>query len=125
MNTSQRLLRKIPLFIAFCPDAKGANVLSTRLKVRPEHFVRVEQDKKDGVLEFGRGFVPPSGSPLHTNPDLKPGQQAMAGSVMFFRLPDLDAAWARVKEDVYWTEGVWDREACRVEEFLRMPEDDQ
>ena len=43
----------------------------------------------------------------------------MAGSVLVFRATSLDEAWKRVKDDVYWTEGVWDAEKCVVEEFIK------
>ncbi len=43
----------------------------------------------------------------------------MAGSLLIFRADDLDAAWKRIRDDVYWTEGVWEREKCVVEEFIR------
>ena len=38
---------------------------------------------------------------------------------MIFRAKDLDSAWNRIREDVYWTEGVWEREKCVVKEFIR------
>ncbi|WVF69059.1 hypothetical protein IAT40_003833 [Kwoniella sp. CBS 6097] len=118
---------KLSLFFAFCPDNTGPEVFTTRLRVRPKHFERVEEDKKAGILEFGRGFLPPSNSSLFSHPAIEslPNKQPMAGSIMFFRYPSLEDTWKRVKEDVYWTEGVWDREKVQVGEFLRVPSDDE
>ncbi|WVQ96568.1 hypothetical protein IAU59_003673 [Kwoniella sp. CBS 9459] len=126
---------KLPLFFAFCPDnvtsssdpGSDSDVFATRLRVRPKHFERVEEDKKAGILGFGRGFLPPSESPLFSHPataDL-PNKQPMAGSIMFFRYPSIEDTWKRVREDVYWTEGVWDKDRVQVGEFLRVPSDDE
>ncbi|WWD18858.1 hypothetical protein CI109_103313 [Kwoniella shandongensis] len=114
--------RKSPLFYAFCPDYP--NVLTKRLEVRPKHFERVEADKKAGIFEFGRGMLPPPSSPLHTHPSLPSGTQAMEGSIMFFRLPTLEDVWKRVKEDVYWSEGIWDKEKTVVGQFIKGPEEE-
>ncbi|OCF44343.1 hypothetical protein I317_01788 [Kwoniella heveanensis CBS 569] len=156
---------KLSLFFAFCPDGTGPEVFATRLRVRPKHFERVEEDKKAGILaavlfsvelasimgsltirhslaihnlilydndpahlEFGRGFLPSSpDSPLYSHPATAslPNKQPMAGSIMFFRYPSIEDTWKRVKEDVYWTEGVWNRGKVQVGEFLRVPSDDE
>jgi uncharacterized protein YciI len=46
----------------------------------------------------------------------------MAGSLLVFHSESLDSAWARVKEDEYYTAGVWDREKVVVNEFITPPE---
>jgi uncharacterized protein YciI len=46
----------------------------------------------------------------------------MAGSLMIVRAKSLDEAWERVRSDVYYTEGVWDRGRVVVEEFIKHPE---
>jgi hypothetical protein len=33
-------------------------------------------------------------------------------------MPSLEDAWARVKDDVYWTANIWDKERVIVEELL-------
>jgi hypothetical protein len=45
----------------------------------------------------------------------------MGGSVLLLRYPSLADAWARVKQDVYWTAGVWDPERTVVEQFCEPP----
>lgn len=45
----------------------------------------------------------------------------MAGSLMLMHYPDLASMWDRIKSDVYWTEGVWDREKTVVHEFISAP----
>ncbi len=49
----------------------------------------------------------------------------MAGSVMHFKMASLDDVWARIKEDKYWTGGVWDKENVKVHEFIKAPGDDE
>lgn len=74
------------------------------------------------LTEFGRAILPPPTSALRTTPNLFPeGVQPMGGSVMLLRYPSLEAAWARVRDDVYWTAGVWDPERTVVEEFCEPP----
>ena len=43
----------------------------------------------------------------------------MDGSLMIFRAPSLDQAWKRIKEDIYYTAGVWNKEECVVKEFIK------
>ena len=43
----------------------------------------------------------------------------MDGSLLIFRAVSLDKAWERIKEDIYWTAGVWDAEKCVVREFIK------
>jgi len=40
---------------------------------------------------------------------------------MIFRATDLNAAWERIRSDVYWTEGVWDRDGCILREYVVNP----
>lgn len=74
---------------------------------------------------FGLGFLPSSdNTTLNNHPALtsQPGLQPMAGSLMIIRAKDLDAAWARIKDDVYWTGNVWDKEAMRIEQLISHPD---
>ncbi|KLT44165.1 hypothetical protein CC85DRAFT_229877, partial [Cutaneotrichosporon oleaginosum] len=104
-------------FLCYCPDRTGPGVLETRLKVRAEHFAGYKRTLEAGNAEFGRAFLPPPGDELYS-PDrlavLPPNVQPMGGSVLMLRYPSLEEAWARVKEDVYYTAGVWDPERVFV-----------
>ncbi|WRT66767.1 uncharacterized protein IL334_003730 [Kwoniella shivajii] len=122
MLPTRTVFRKPTLFYAICPDYP--NVLGERLKVRGEHWRRAEEDKKAGILEFGRGTVAPPDSPLHQQ-ELPTGIQAMNGSIMFFRFQSLEDTWKRIKEDVYYTGGIWDKEKLQIGEFIRLPSDDE
>jgi hypothetical protein len=45
----------------------------------------------------------------------------MVGSLMIYHARDLASAWNRIKTDVYWTAGVWDKSKARVEAFVDVP----
>lgn len=75
----------------------------------------------DLVQDFGLGYLPPPESSLHTT-TLPAGIQPMAGSLMIFHSETLDTAWERIKEDVYWTAGVWDRDRLVINQFITPPE---
>ncbi|WVQ84262.1 hypothetical protein IAT38_006414 [Cryptococcus sp. DSM 104549] len=122
MLPTRSLSKKLPLFYTYAVDAP--NILAKRLEVRPAHLKRIEEDKISGNYFFGRGFLPPPGSPLFQDPALPPGGQPMAGSILVMRAPSLDDMWKRVKEDVYWTAGVWDHDKVTVGEFVKVPGDD-
>lgn len=70
------------------------------------------------LLEFGRGYLPSANSPLWASPDLPAGAKPIAGSLMIFRMNTIDEVWERIKDDVYWTEGIWDKEKGDVKEFI-------
>lgn len=40
---------------------------------------------------------------------------------MIFHSDSLDTAWERIKEDVYYTAGVWDKGQIVVNEFTQPP----
>lgn len=91
---------------------------------RPTQARHRAYDKGDGIDApevFGLGYLPPADSPLRSHPT-PPGVQPMAGSLLVFHSESLETAWARVKEDVYYTAGVWDKEKIVVNEFITPPE---
>jgi len=54
--SSLAAIRRLPLFMAYCPDASG--ILAKRLEVRQEHLKRWAQDR-----ESGRGCKPAHSTP--------------------------------------------------------------
>lgn len=77
---------------------------------------------------FGRAFLDETHSTFSTNPapsiDPSKPNPGMAGSVMLFRFPTIEETWARIKDDLYWTAGVWDKENVRVNELIKAPGDE-
>lgn len=74
---------------------------------------------------FGRAFVDDAHS-HHSAERKTPADQhdGMAGSVMIYRYPTIEACWERIKRDVYWTEDVWDRDQVVVREIIGAEGDD-
>lgn len=77
-----------------------------------------DKEADSQLLEFGRGYLPSANSPLWTSPELPAGAKPIAGSLMIFRMNTIDEVWERIKDDVYWTEGIWDKEKGDVKEFI-------
>jgi uncharacterized protein YciI len=117
----------MPLYIAHLPDYP--NSLERRLSVRQGHLERATKDKEQGTSIFGRAFISPdhASTTSNPNPSIDPSQPhpGMAGSIMIFRFDTIDQVWARIKDDLYWTAGVWDKENARVDQLLGAPGDEK
>jgi hypothetical protein len=44
---------------------------------------------------------------------------------MLYRFPTIDQAWARIRGDPYWTEGVWDKDKVVIRELMEGPNDEE
>jgi hypothetical protein len=66
---------------------------------------------------YGGAILPQAGSPAR-NVKLPEGQANYAGSFMVCIFDNAAQAWDRVKEDIYWKSGVWDKERVVVEELI-------
>ncbi|KAL7422876.1 hypothetical protein Q5752_002173 [Cryptotrichosporon argae] len=105
----------MPSFIVYAPDYP--NSLAKRLAVREEHLARVKQEIASGVHEYGRPFLPPPDAQPH-GLNLPPGTPNIGGSLSVYKMPSREAVWERIKADVYWTAGVWDKDRVFVEECI-------
>ncbi|KAK4685810.1 uncharacterized protein P7C73_g4328, partial [Tremellales sp. Uapishka_1] len=103
----------MPLFLCYCPDRPDH--LAQRLAVRAEHLKRGELDNQAGIVKYGKPFLPPPDAKPHGLPE---GTPNIGGSFMIYEFPSLEACWARLKEDVYWTADVWNKEKMAVEELM-------
>ena len=45
-------------------------------------------------------------------------QPNYAGSFMVLVYDDVEQVWARLREDVYWANDIWDKERIIVEELI-------
>ncbi|ORY26043.1 hypothetical protein BCR39DRAFT_273513 [Naematelia encephala] len=105
----------MPRFMVYAPDYP--NVLEARMKVRPRHVERAKPDLAGGVNVYGGAFLPKAGSKAR-EAKLPEGAVNYAGSFMVYIFPTVDDVWARLKSDVFWTEGIWDKERVIVEELI-------
>jgi hypothetical protein len=62
-------------------------------------------------------MLPPAGSAAR-NADLPPDQPNYAGSFMVLVFEDVEQVWARLQEDVYWKNDIWDKDRIIVEELI-------
>ncbi|TRM66061.1 hypothetical protein BD626DRAFT_486627 [Schizophyllum amplum] len=108
-------IRTMPRFLVYAPDYPDH--LEQRLAVRPTHLICAKHDLDAGVQVYGGPLVPRPGTKLRD--ELLPeGTPRIAGSFMVYVYPTIEDCWKRIKEDVYWTDGVWDKERLFIEELL-------
>lgn len=46
------------------------------------------------------------------------GVKFIVGLFMIFCMNIIEEVWVRIKDDVYWIEGIWDKEKGDVKEFI-------
>ncbi|RSH85295.1 hypothetical protein EHS25_005102 [Saitozyma podzolica] len=112
----------MPRFLCYCPDYPDS--LEKRFSVRPQHLVAAKADLDSGVQSaqpplcvHGVPFLPRIGT-KQRDAVLPEGTPNIAGSFMIYRFDSIEECWARLKADVYWTAGVWDKERMEVEELI-------
>jgi hypothetical protein len=49
---------------------------------------------------------------------LPEGMLNIAGSFSIYVMPTLEDVWKRLREDIYWTADIWDKDRVIVEELL-------
>lgn len=64
------------------------------------------------------GLMRPRPGTAARDQSLPEGQPNIAGSCMIYVMPGVDDVWKRLKEDVYWTADIWDKDRLIVEELL-------
>ncbi|WVF68225.1 hypothetical protein IAT40_002990 [Kwoniella sp. CBS 6097] len=104
----------MPRFLVYAPDYP--NYLEKRLAVRKEHL---ERGAKDDFVLYAGPITPKEGDSARTLPShLAADTPNIAGSFSVWQMDNLEKVWERIKEDVYWRAGVWDKEKLVVEELL-------
>lgn len=62
-------------------------------------------------------MLPRPGTPAR-DAKLPADQPNYAGSFMVLVYDDVEQVWARLREDVYWANDIWDKERIIVEELI-------
>ena len=62
-------------------------------------------------------MLPRPGNPPR-DAKLPADQPNYAGSFMVLVYDDVEQVWARLREDVYWANDIWDKERIIVEELI-------
>lgn len=95
-------------FVAYAPDYTEEGTLEKRLSVRAQHLERLRELKETGVMTSGILLLDPETFELPDEPE------KMVGSIMIFRAKTIGSVWEIIQSDVYWTEGVWDKERLKI-----------
>jgi uncharacterized protein YciI len=80
-------------FLLIAYDGTDPKALERRLKVREEHLEKIGRLKKDGKFLFGGAILDVDGK--------------MIGSMIVYDYPDRRSLDERLKEEPYFTQGVW------------------
>jgi len=96
-------------FAIWAPDYTDEECLSRRLSVRERHLANAKVMEEAGVLKLGGAMIQ-DGTQLADKPK-------MQGSLMVYSAASIDEVWKLVKEDVYYTGGVWDKERLQITPF--------
>jgi len=90
-----------------------------RQDVKVQHpFLPSKVASDQYVLEQGVGMLAKPGTQQAATP-LPEGTPNLRGSFMIYVYPDIEFAWRRIKEDVYWESGVWDKEKTEIWPLLK------
>lgn len=82
-------------FLVIGYDGTDAEALERRLKVREEHLAKIGELKKRGECLVGGAILDDNGK--------------MKGSMLVYELPDREALEERLKDEPYFTKGIWQK----------------
>ncbi|CAE7170501.1 unnamed protein product [Rhizoctonia solani] len=93
-------------FVLYAPDCNDPDALSRRLSVREAHMAKAKEILGTFLIRGGAMLAPDS----DLDAVAAGGPKKMIGSVIFVGGNSLEEVTKRVKEDIYYTSGVWDPE---------------
>ncbi|KAG8690009.1 hypothetical protein FRC11_014426 [Ceratobasidium sp. 423] len=93
-------------FVLYAPDCNDPDALSRRLSVREAHMAKAKENLGTFLIRGGAMLAPDS----DLDAVAAGGPKKMTGSVIFVRGNSLEEVTKKVKEDIYYTSGVWDPE---------------
>jgi uncharacterized protein YciI len=82
-------------FLLVAYDKTDPGALERRMRVREDHFNRINMLKKAGEFLLGGAILDEKGK--------------MIGSMIVYDFPDRESLDERLKEEPYITEGVWEK----------------
>ncbi len=82
-------------FILLAYDAIDPQALERRLNVREDHLSKISVLKKKGEFIFGGAILDDEGK--------------MIGSMIIYDFPDRQSLDEKLKDEPYFTKGVWER----------------
>jgi len=105
--TTTRVVMGKQEWMVILPDKQGA--LDARMKVRNQHLENIKPHVESGLVVLGGASL---------DEPLQEGQPPkINGSVMMAEADTADEVWKWVRNDIYYTTGVWDTEKIQVFPF--------
>ncbi|THH13574.1 hypothetical protein EW146_g6662 [Bondarzewia mesenterica] len=98
-------------FIVYCPFYTDEGIMERRTKWLAPHFECMKKWKKDFMLVGG--MMTPDDSL-----SLPPAQRDFIGFTLICQAESLEEVKSIIESDVYYTEGIWDKEALKISPFL-------
>jgi uncharacterized protein YciI len=86
-------IRKVMQFLLTAYDGSDPEALERRLKIRGEHLEKIAGLKKEGKFLIGGAILDDGGK--------------MIGSMIVYEFPDRQSLDERLKDEPYFTKGVW------------------
>ncbi|KAH8103575.1 hypothetical protein BXZ70DRAFT_740227 [Cristinia sonorae] len=96
-------------YAVWAPDYADEGGLARRLSVRESHLVNAKRLIEAGVIKIGGALVE-DGTEFTESPKMK-------GSLMVYEATSIDEVWKLIKEDIYYTSNVWDKERLQIFPF--------
>jgi uncharacterized protein YciI len=93
------LKRAIMQFLLLAYDGTDPGAPDRRLKVRQGHLDKIKTLKKSGEFLFGGAILDEEGK--------------MIGSMILYEFPDRKTLDEKLKDEPYFTEGVWEKSEIR------------
>jgi len=93
-------------FAVWAPDYTDDACLARRLSVREKHIEGAGKLKADGLLKVGAAMIQ-DGTHFTEQPK-------MQGSLLVYEAESIDVVWKLIKEDIYYTGGVWDKDRLQI-----------
>ncbi|THH20526.1 hypothetical protein EUX98_g8560 [Antrodiella citrinella] len=93
-------------YAIWAPDYADDGCLARRLAVREQHFQDATPLRENGL----GGAMLQEGSELTDQPKMR-------GSLLVYEAASIDDVWRLIKQDIYYTGGVWDKERLEITPF--------
>lgn len=98
--------------MVWAPDYTDEKALSRRMAVRPKHLATANKHIEQGILKVAGGLIIPEVE------DAASGSRKFFGSALLFEAESLEAVRNLIKQDVYWTENVWDKDKLIIHPII-------
>ncbi|KAG0702982.1 hypothetical protein DFH29DRAFT_804155 [Suillus ampliporus] len=91
-------------YMVWAPDYTDGGTLARRMAVRPKHMLGANKLIKQGVIKVAGGLLTPESQ------DAESQDRKIVGSALIYEAESLEDVRSFVEADLYWKEGVWDKE---------------